>query len=308
MVFTTQEDMLLISGKFTITFSMKNALSIDLEEYFQIHVLSGIINPDSWASFPSCVEQNSLRILRLLEEHGVKATFFCLGWIAEHHKNLIRLIHEKGHEVACHGYSHQAIYRQDIGRFRDDVSRAKTILEDITGEPVIGYRAPTYSITVKTLWALDILENLGFRYDSSIFPIYHDNYGIPDAPRFPYHIPNSSLVEFPISTLKIGPLNLPISGGGYFRLIPYKLISGGFRHLNARDKPFIFYIHPWEMNPEIPKIKGMNTFSRFRTYTGIQSAFNKFSHLLKDFTFAPVHEVLSDLGLLSAQQYPGRQA
>jgi len=280
---------------------MKNALSIDLEEYFQIHVLSGIIHPDTWDSLPSWVEQDSLRILSLLEEEGVKATFFCLGWIAEHHKSLIRLIHDKGHEVACHGYSHQVIYRQDTSRFRDDVSRAKRILEDITGQKVIGYRAPTYSITMKTLWALKILEDLGFQYDSSIFPIYHDNYGIPDAPRFPYRIPNSSLVEFPISTLKIGPLNIPISGGGYFRLIPYPLIRAGFRRLNALDKPFIFYIHPWEVNPKIPKINGMSTFSRFRTYTGIPGAFKKLSHIMKDFTFAPVHEVLSDLGLLSAR-------
>jgi polysaccharide deacetylase family protein (PEP-CTERM system associated) len=154
------------------------------------------------------------------------------------------------------------------------------------------------------LWALDILENLGFLYDSSIFPIYHDNYGIPDAPRFPYRLPNSGLVEFPISTLKLGPLNLPLSGGGYFRLIPYPLLKAGLRSLKAGNEPFIFYIHPWEMNSETPRVSGMGAFSRFRTYTGIGGAFDKFSRLINDFAFAPVRDVLADLGLLLERQMP----
>lgn len=278
---------------------VKNALSIDLEEYFQIHVLSGVIPPGSWVSLPSTVEVNTRRILALLEEKGIRATFFCLGWVAEHHTGLVKLIHSQGHEVACHGYSHQVIYRQDAATFRDDVSRAKSILEDATGEPVIGYRAPTYSITDKTLWAIETLEDLGFRYDSSIFPIYHDNYGIPGAPRFPYVLPNSRLVEFPISTVRIGPLNLPLSGGGYFRLIPYPLLRAGLRSLNTAAKPFVFYIHPWEINPETPRVPGMDAFSRFRTYTGMRGAFGKFTRLVEDFPFAPVREVLSNLGLLA---------
>jgi polysaccharide deacetylase family protein (PEP-CTERM system associated) len=277
---------------------MKNALSIDLEEYFQIHVLSGIIKPESWDSLPSSVEENTLKILGLLEKQGVRATFFCLGWIADHHKNLIRTIHRMGHEIACHGYSHQAIYRQDVDQFRDDVSRAKDILENTTGEKVIGYRAPTYSITEKTLWALEVLEDLGFLYDSSIFPIYHDNYGIPDAPRFPHRIQGSGLVEFPISTIKLGPFNLPISGGGYFRLIPYPLLRKGLESLKSSRKPFIFYIHPWEINPDTPRVRGMNILSRFRTYTGINSAYQKFSQLIDNFPFAPVHEVLHGMGML----------
>jgi polysaccharide deacetylase family protein (PEP-CTERM system associated) len=277
---------------------MKNALSIDLEEYFQIHVLSELIEPNTWKDIPSSVADNTKKLLILLEEQGVHATFFCLGWIAEHHKDLIREIHRKGHEVACHGYSHQVIYRQNTDEFKKDVYRAKAILEDITGVSVVGYRAPTYSITEKTLWALEILEDLGFRYDSSIFPIYHDNYGIPDAPRFPYRIRGSRLIEFPISTIKLGSLNLPISGGGYFRLLPYQFIRIGLKSMKASNKPFIFYIHPWEINPDTPRVKGMNAVSRFRTYTGITGALNKFSCLIKDFPFAPVHKVLKDMGLL----------
>jgi polysaccharide deacetylase family protein (PEP-CTERM system associated) len=277
---------------------MKNALSIDVEEYFQIHVLSGVIEPDLWEKLPSSVEENTRKILDLLDEKGIRATFFCLGWIADHHKDLIRTIHSRGHEIACHGYSHQVIYNQNADEFKIDVSRAKATLEEITGKPVIGYRAPTYSITEKTLWALEILEELGFRYDSSIFPIYHDNYGIPDAPRFPYRIPGSRMVEFPISTIKLGPLNLPLSGGGYFRLIPYRLMRLGLEIMKRSDMPFIFYIHPWEINPDTPRVSGMSTVSRFRTYTGIDKSFDKFSRLIMDFSFAPVQEVLSDMRLL----------
>jgi polysaccharide deacetylase family protein (PEP-CTERM system associated) len=281
---------------------MKNALTIDLEEYFQIHVLSDLIEPRTWDTLPSSIVENSRKILELLQMKGISATFFCLGWIAEHNKDLIREIHDQGHEIACHGYSHQAIYRQNAEEFKNDVYRAKGTLEDIIGEKVLGYRAPTYSITGKTLWALDILEELGFRYDSSIFPIYHDNYGIPDAPRFPHLIQGRSLVEFPITTVKIGPLNLPISGGGYFRLLPYPLIKLGLGSMRSSNMPFIFYIHPWEINPETPFVPGMDLFSRFRTYIGIQKAYQKFSRLIDDFSFAPVHAVLKEMGMF---QEPG---
>lgn len=278
---------------------MNNALSIDLEEYFQIHALSGLIDPQTWPDFPSSVEENTVRILNLLEERRIQTTFFCLGWIAEHHREVIRRIHGKGHEIACHGYAHQVIYQQDQDKFRIDVSRAKHILEDIIGEPVIGYRAPTYSITDETLWALHILEDVGFRYDSSIFPIYHDNYGIPDAPRFPYRIPDSSLVEFPISTLKLGAVNIPISGGGYFRFLPYSLTKIGLKILAGGNRPFVFYIHPWELNPDTPRVAGMDFLSRFRTYIGIERSFRRFSRLLSDFPFAPLRDVLKEQGLLT---------
>ncbi|HOD69713.1 MAG TPA: DUF3473 domain-containing protein, partial [Deltaproteobacteria bacterium] len=248
---------------------MKHALTIDVEEYFQIHAFSCVIPTGSWDSYPSAVEINTERILDLLDEQGVSATFFCLGWIAERNRELIRSIHKRGHEVACHGHMHQVISNQDPAAFREDVARAKDILEDCIGRSVIGYRAPTYSITSRTLWALDILEDLGFRYDSSIFPIYHDNYGIPDAPRIPHRLRHSSMVEFPISTFRIGSVNLPVSGGGYFRLLPYFVTRSALRSIQRLGQPFVFYIHPWELNPETPRITEAPALSRFRTYIGI---------------------------------------
>lgn len=282
---------------------MRHALSIDIEEFFQIHALSSVIKPESWETFPSSVEQNTDKILKLLDVRGIHATFFCLGWVARRHPGFIRKIHSLGHEIACHGYSHQVIYSQDSHAFRDDVEKAKKILEDTTGDMVIGYRAPTYSITNSTLWALDILEDLGFKYDSSIFPIYHDNYGIPDAPRFPYKFSTHDMAEFPISTLRIGRYNLPIAGGGYFRLFPYQLTKIGLNALERRNQPFIFYIHPWEFNPDNPLISGISLLSRFRTYVGISRSLKRFSALLHDFTFTTVSQVLADHGLLEQKDH-----
>lgn len=277
---------------------MRHALSIDLEEFFQIHALSDVIAPESWETFSSSVEENTYKTLAVLDSRGVVGTFFCLGWVARRHPDLIRHIHSLGHEIACHGYSHQVIYNQDRQSFRQDVEKAKKVLEDIIGDKVIGYRAPTYSITKKTLWAFDILEELGFQYDSSIFPIYHDNYGIPDAPRLPHKLEGRSLTEFPISTMKVGICNLPISGGGYFRLLPYSLTKMGLSVLERRNEPFIFYIHPWELNPHIPRIPGMSPLSRFRTYIGISHAHKRFARLISDFTFTTVRQVLQDRDLL----------
>ncbi|HNR51205.1 MAG TPA: DUF3473 domain-containing protein [Deltaproteobacteria bacterium] len=279
---------------------MKHALTIDVEEYFQIHAFSCVIPTGSWDSYPSAVAINTERILDLLDEQGVSATFFCLGWIAERNRELIRSIHKRGHEVACHGHMHQVISNQDPAAFREDVARAKDILEDCIGRSVIGYRAPTYSITSRTLWALDILEDLGFRYDSSIFPIYHDNYGIPDAPRIPHRLRHSSMVEFPISTFRIGSVNLPVSGGGYFRLLPYFVTRSALRSIQRLGQPFVFYIHPWELNPETPRITEAPALSRFRTYIGINRSFSRFRRLLQDFDFTTVHEVLKDCGLAVA--------
>lgn len=277
---------------------MKHALTIDLEEYFQVHALSDVVSVDSWDSFPSDADYNTKKILDVLEKAGVSATFFCLGWIAERNNGLIRSIHERGHEIACHGYMHQLITAQTPESFRDDVSRAKSVLESCIGHEVIGYRAPTYSITGKTLWALDILEELNFRYDSSIFPIYHDNYGIPDAPRFPHRIPGRSLAEFPISTMKLGRINLPISGGGYFRLLPYFFTRSALKLLGKGSNPFVFYIHPWEINSRTPRLAGISALSRFRTYVGISGAYVKFCNLIKDFEFTTVRDVLCGQGLL----------
>jgi len=279
---------------------MKHALTIDVEEFVHIHALSGVIQPKDWPAYPSSVSENTDIILDLLDQRQIHATFFCLGIVASQNRDLIKRIHAHGHEIACHGYSHQVIYSQESGQFMDDVVRAKSTLEDITGSMVIGYRAPTYSITKKTMWALDILQEAGFKYDSSIFPIMHDNYGIPDAPRFPYAVPGYRMVEFPISTVSIGSLNLPVSGGGYFRLLPYILTYHGLRRIEKENRPFIFYIHPWEFNPDIERIQGMSLLSRFRTYTGIKGTYDKFSRLIRDFSFSTVRDVLSETGLLTS--------
>lgn len=276
---------------------MRHALTIDVEEYFQVHAFSRVIPTSSWDSRPPAVVENTDRILDLLDERGLNATFFCLGWIAERNPDLIRSIRSRGHEVACHGYLHQMISLQGPSGFREDVSRAKDVLEDCIGEPVIGYRAPTYSITGSTFWALDILEELGFRYDSSIFPIHHDNYGIPDAPRTPHRIAGHTLVEFPISTLRIGKVNLPVSGGGYFRLLPYPVTRFALKSIQREGLPFIFYIHPWELNPDTPRVQDAPLLSRFRTYTGIERSIAKFRRLLQDFSFTTVREVLDAYGL-----------
>ncbi len=277
---------------------MVNALTIDVEEIFQVHALSDVVKVEDWDGFAPSVESNTSIILEMLKENDTKATFFCLGWIAQRHESLIRRICEDGHEIACHGYSHQVIYNQSPDAFREDVAESKKIIEDITGEPVLGYRAPTYSITEKTLWALDILEELGFAYDSSIFPVHHDNYGIPSAPRFPYRIEGRNLAEFPISTIKLGNLNLPVAGGGYFRLFPYKLTKLGLKSVEREGKPFIFYIHPWEFNPDSLKVAGLSALSSFRTYINLSRTQGRFRKLISDFSFTTASNVLAGMNLI----------
>jgi polysaccharide deacetylase family protein (PEP-CTERM system associated) len=277
---------------------MMNALTIDVEEIFQVHALSDVVKVGDWDVFASSVESNTSIILDLLKENDTKATFFCLGWIARRHGSLIKRICDDGHEIACHGYSHQVIYNQTPDAFRKDVAESKKIIEDITGKPVLGYRAPTYSVTVKTLWALDILDELGFAYDSSIFPVHHDNYGIPSAPRFPYLIEGRDLAEFPISTMKLGNINFPIAGGGYFRLLPYMLTRLGLKSVEREGKPFIFYIHPWEFNPDSLKVGGLSALSNFRTYINLSKTQGRFSKLISDFSFTTASDVLAGMNLI----------
>ena len=277
---------------------MRHALTIDVEEFFQVHALSGVVTMDTWETYPSSVTESTGLIMDLLAGDDIKATFFCLGWVAERHPDLIRRIHRAGHEIASHGYAHKVIYDQEPDVFKADAAKAKAILEDITGEAVLGYRAPTYSITKQTLWALDILEELGYRYDSSIFPIRHDNYGIPDAPRFPHRLGPRRMVEFPISTVRIGPVNLPIAGGGYFRLLPYPVTRQGLKTIAGHGHPFIFYVHPWEFNPAIPRVASLPALSRFRTYVGLTKTHARFQRLVTDFPFTTASNVLADLGLM----------
>ena len=394
-----------------MTMTAVNALTIDVEDYFQIHAFSNVICLEDWDSCTPTVERNTYRLLDLLDsvegpnvssaeihqddrDHGntkytlpaagcllraepyrARATFFILGWIAERYPALVKEIQKRGHEVACHGYAHQCIYNQKKIEFKEDVRRAKEILENLIGTQVIGYRAPTCSITRDTLWALEILCELGFLYDSSIFPVRHDFYGFPEAPRFPFCIdftngdllsqlknpkylhelkgdgtthneealismphvhpacpvepsicstgvkfakgdhftgapcpmpdalrpgscalsPKPELfIEFPLSTIKLFRRNLPFSGGGYFRLFPYFYTMAGFRRLNSNGaQPVIFYIHPWELDPEIPVVDKASRRSKFRTYVNLNRTESKFKRLLQDFHFAPLASILN---------------
>lgn len=334
-----------------------NALTIDVEDYFQINAFANVIKREDWDSFESRVERNTYRILDILDSVSsqlsdvsnqqskiqnrsfsnsnnkgqttdritckpIRATFFVLGWVAERYPNLIKEIHAREHEVACHGYSHKVIFSQTKEEFREDVKRATGILEDLTGNDVIGYRAPTYSVTQETIWALEILYELGFKYDSSIFPIKHDVYGFPDAPRFPFLVKfdgkefpefierypltasqpslttsvfpshRHSIIEFPLTTTCIGGHNLPISGGGYFRLLPYPVTKSCLKKINEHEgMPFVFYFHPWEIDPHFPKIINAKWLSKFRTYVNLGKTENRFKKLLLNFSFTKMADL-----------------
>jgi len=280
--------------------SIENALTVDVEDYFQVSAFADSVNRHEWDNHSLRVEQNTHKLLDLFDEYQIKATFFVLGWVAERAGKLILEIAARGHEIACHGYSHQLVYNQSPEEFRQETVRAKSILEDIIQQPVRGYRAASYSITRRSLWALDILVEAGFDYDSSIFPIRHDRYGIPDSPEFPYTIDTpagNKLVEFPLSTAKLLKYRLPVAGGGYFRLYPYWLSRAGLRQINSRQKPFIFYLHPWEVDPEQPRISA-NWFSRFRHYNNLDKCESRLHRLASDFRFSTVEKVLKNQGLL----------
>lgn len=280
---------------------MNNALTIDVEDYFHVTAFERHIDPDDWDTYPLRVEGNTLRILDMLDEFAFRATFFVLGWVAERRPALVREIQRRGHEIACHGYGHQLIYRLTPQQFRQDVSKAKAILEDICGERVHGYRAPSYSITARSLWALDILVEEGFTYDSSIFPIVHDIYGIPGGKRFPHNISTHAggIREFPISTypLKVAgwQSRLPIAGGGYLRLFPAALVMHAIQAINTKERqPVIVYFHPWEIDPQQPRIKA-GVKSSFRHYLNLERMEQKIRHLLDNFHFSPVMEILSEI-------------
>ncbi|MCI0337025.1 MAG: DUF3473 domain-containing protein [Acidobacteria bacterium] len=271
-----------------------NALTVDVEDYYQVEAFTGVVSRKEWTQWESRIERNTDRLLDVFENHKVRGTFFILGWVAEHHPKVVHRIAQAGHEIACHSYHHQLICNQSREEFRDDVRRAKSLLEDITGKEVEGYRAPTYSITSRTLWALEILIEEGFRYDSSIFPILHDRYGIPNAKRFPYVIrcQAGDIVEFPPSTVQIFKQNLPIAGGGYFRLMPYPVFRWGLRRINRREgQSAIFMVHVWEVDPDQPVIPGTR-LNIWRHRTNLHRTRPRLERLLEDFCFAPVREVL----------------
>jgi len=272
-----------------------NVMTVDVEDYFHVQAFAGVIDRRQWDLYPLRVEQNTRRVLEMFRKHNVRATFFVLGWVAERCAKLVREIADDGHEVGCHGYAHQPIYNGDEKEFREDLRHALTIIETILSCRVRSYRAPSYSITNDTMWALDILADEGFENDSSIFPILHDNYGIPDAPRFP-HVRKLKLsghiTEFPPSTLRLLGNNVPIAGGGYLRLYPYRLTSWAIEHLNKQEnQPAMVYLHPWELDQAQPRIPAPWR-SRFRHYQNIGTMKSKLEKLLIDFSWKPMCEVL----------------
>ncbi len=288
--------------------SITNYMTIDVEDYFHVSAFENQSPPETWGGRECRVERNTDLILNILDEYHVKATFFILGWVAERYPQLTKAISEQGHEIASHGYLHQRVAIQDRDTYRADIRRGKALLEDQAGVPVVGYRAPSYSITRETSWAFDELVEAGFQYDSSIFPMKHDFYGIPDWPRFTgYAVKNGdnweasetnngeqkSIVELPITTLQLGKRNLPIAGGGYFRLLPYAATHWGLQRINQREQqPFVFYLHPWEFDPQQPRIPGASAKSRFRHYLNLSQTENRFRRLLNDFEFMPIAEGL----------------
>jgi polysaccharide deacetylase family protein (PEP-CTERM system associated) len=278
-----------------------NAFSVDVEDYFQVAALARAIPRDSWSQREYRAEANTDRVLAVLAEHQVRATFFVLGWIAEKSPALVKRIAAAGHEIASHGYSHELIYTQTRSEFRLETARSKNHLEDLTGRPVVGYRAASFSITSESLWALDVLIDLGFQYDSSVFPIRHDRYGIPDAPVEPGRVTAPSgrtLVEFPMAAAEYFGARLPVSGGGYFRILPYFLTRAGLRRINSKQRrPFIFYMHPWEVDPGQPRVDA-GFVSNFRHYTNLDRCEPRLRRLFEDFEFSSVREVLEARGLL----------
>jgi polysaccharide deacetylase family protein (PEP-CTERM system associated) len=280
---------------------MRNALTFDVEEYFQVEAARGRVSRDEWDQLVSRVEPQTLRVLELLDAHGVAATFFVVGWVAERRPGLVREIHRRGHELGCHGYAHVPIYRMDRRRFREDLRRARQAVEDAAGTAVVGYRAPTCSVVEHTLWALEVLAEEGFRYDSSVFPIRHDRYGIPGAPRFPYRVQlgeGRELVEFPLTTVRLGGQNLPVAGGGYFRVLPYPLLRAALRAVNRHEEmPVMIYLHPWELDPDQPRLP-LRGLDRVRHYVNLGATAAKLERLLADFAFAPAAHVLRERGFV----------
>jgi len=274
---------------------MLNAFSVDVEDWYQVSDFETVAPVPTWKRFESRILRNTQRLLDMLAEYGVKGTFFILSWNAERHPQLVRQIASMGHEIASHGYCHQLIYEQTPQEFRDDVLRSKAALEDILGQQVLGYRAPSFSLTQASWWAVDVLLDCGFHYDSSIFSVQDRLYGIPSARRFPFVIRDKGgreLVEFPMTTVHAFDRNWPLGGGGYLRLLPYHYMRWGMRRVHREGQPALVYIHPWELDPEQPRlqVRGKRGFSTH--YINLHRTEAKLRRLLRDFAFAPVRQVL----------------
>ena len=276
---------------------MTNAMTVDVEDYFQVSAFENHISRNKWDSMPVRVDKNTNRILDLFAEHDTKATFFTLGWVAERYPELVKRICAEGHELASHGMSHLRVTSQTRDAFRQDIDGAKKLLEDLSGLQVKGYRAPSYSIGKANLWAHEELEEAGYVYSSSIYPVHHDLYGFPQAPRHMFRC-REKLLEIPITTLPVGKHNLPIGGGGYFRLYPYKFSQWAIRSVNENEKrPAIFYFHPWEIDPGQPRQKGAGLKSTFRHYLNLSKTEQRITRLLKDFNWGRMDHVYLNGGV-----------
>ncbi len=275
---------------------MINALSVDVEDYFQVSAMAPYIARSDWDAIPCRVERNVDRLLALFQQNNAQATFFVLGWIAERYPAMVRRIAASGHEVASHGYAHLRATEQSPDDFLADIVRAKKILEDIAAVAVLGYRAPSFSVGKVNPWAFDSIARAGYRYSSSVYPVKHDHYGIPDAPRFPYRS-REALVEIPITTVRVLGRNLPAGGGGYFRLAPYALSSWAIRRVNEREgRPAIFYLHPWEIDPEQPRVREAGLKTRFRHYLNLKRMESRLARLTSEFRWGRIDRAFeSDL-------------
>jgi polysaccharide deacetylase family protein (PEP-CTERM system associated) len=275
---------------------MKNALTFDLEDYMHVSAFSDHLAAGEWGDCVSRVERNTDRLLEMLDSRRCTATFFVLGWVAQKHPQVIRRIASLGHEIACHSMWHRLVYEMTPAEFRADSYEAKTLLEDLCGKPVRGYRAPSFSITKNSWWALEILRDLGFTYDSSIFPVKHPNYGSVEASRFPFVLrtPGGHLVEFPLPTLQVGTKRAPFGGGAYFRILPYAYTRWAISYINDGEaRPVCIYLHPWEIDADQPRMKGSLT-SRLRHYMGLRGTESKLRNLLRDFQFVPLHVLVEE--------------
>jgi polysaccharide deacetylase family protein (PEP-CTERM system associated) len=284
---------------------MVNALTVDLEDYFHVTAFERRIARHQWDQFPSRVEANTQRLLDIFARHQVHATFFVLGWIAERFPALIRAIADAGHEIACHSYWHRLVYQLTPDEFRADLREARAVIEDAVGESVVAFRAPSWSITRDSLWALDILAEEGFHYDSSIFPIFHDRYGIPNARRQPHRLngAGAGLWEFPGSVVRAFRINLPVSGGGYFRLYPVSWSARFLRRINQKHgEPFMFYIHPWELDPDQPRV--CSPWRAWRHYVNLSTTASKLEYLLQRFTFGRMDDVLNQYAAIHGEPAP----
>jgi len=274
--------------------TMVNAMTVDLEDYFQVSALSQQCPASTWHQQQLRIEIGTNLLLELFEQHQVKATFFILGWIADNAPHLVKRIAEQGHEIACHGQGHQRVSQLTPTQFHQDIYQAKSTLEQLTGQAVIGYRAPSFSIDDNNRWAFENMRRVGFEYSSSTYPIKHDHYGVPDWPRFPYEVIDG-LIEIPLTTMLLGAKSYPIAGGGYFRLVPYALSRWAIKRYHAKEqRSCVFYLHPWELDVDQPIVQGIDLKTRFRHYVNLKQVQPRMHRLLSDFNWSTMQDVYGE--------------